>query len=265
MRKIIDDFLEEKIRDKNSVAILFSGGLDSLSLLLSCLDIGIKPVLYTFFLESYEYSDIKSSRNIAKIFGLKLIEIPIKQDLKTLINDVEYIVTNFNTYKKSAVQCVHPFLYAEKLIKEKYVLSGLCADDLYGTSKHMSILSKNYEEFQRKRLDIISDETSSGYRYIKSIFHNKIFIAPYKECRKLIDYFMSLDYKSMNSPKQKYVTYSAYRNEIDRYKLYRRNENLQCASKIREYHDSLLKTDLNTNNYKIVTPIYRNLYLEYHN
>lgn len=49
MRKIIDDFLEEKIRDKNSVAILFSGGLDSLSLLLSCLDIGIKPVLYTFF------------------------------------------------------------------------------------------------------------------------------------------------------------------------------------------------------------------------
>ena len=247
MRKIIDDFLEEKIRDKNSVAILFSGGLDSLSLLLSCLDIGIKPVLYTFFLESYESSDIKSSRNIAKIFGLKLIEIP------------------FNTYKKSAVQCVHPFLYAEKLIKEKYVLSGLCADDLYGTSKHMSILSKNYEEFQRKRLDIISDETSSGYRYIKSIFHNKIFIAPYKECRKLIDYFMSLDYKSMNSPKQKYVTYSAYRNVIDRYKLYRRNENLQCASKIREYHDSLLKTDLNTNNYKIVTPIYRNLYLEYHN
>lgn len=70
MRKIIDDFLEEKIRDKNSVAILFSGGLDSLSLLLSCLDIGIKPVLYTFFLESYESSDIKSSRNIAKIFGL---------------------------------------------------------------------------------------------------------------------------------------------------------------------------------------------------
>ena len=30
------------------VALLFSGGLDSLSLLLSCIDVGIKPHLYSF-------------------------------------------------------------------------------------------------------------------------------------------------------------------------------------------------------------------------
>ena len=61
MRKIINDFLEEKITYKDSVTILFSGGLDSLSLLLSCLDVGIKPKLYIFYLEGYESSDIKSS------------------------------------------------------------------------------------------------------------------------------------------------------------------------------------------------------------
>ena len=67
----------------------------------------------------------------------------------------------------------------------------------------------------------------------------------------------------MNSPKQKNITYVSYQSEIDRFKLYRRNENLQCASRIREYHDSLLKTELNIGNNKIVTPIYRNIYNKY--
>ena len=143
------------------------------------------------------------------------------------------------------------------------MISGLCADDLYGTSKHMSIISKDYEQFQYERTMKVKDSASSGYKYIKSIFNDRIFIAPYKECKELIDYFMSLNYKSMNSPKQKYITYTSYHDEIERYGLYRRNENLQCASKIREYHDDLLKTNLNTNGYKIVTPIYRKMYQKY--
>ena len=104
MRKIMNNFLENEIKDKDSVAILFSGGLDSLSILLSCLDIGVKPTLYTFYLETYESSDIKSARRIADLFGLNLIEVPIKQEINTLISDVEYIVNRFRTYKKSAVQ-----------------------------------------------------------------------------------------------------------------------------------------------------------------
>lgn len=151
MRKIMNNFLENEIKDKNSVAILFSGGLDSLSILLSCLDIGVKPTLYTFYLETYESSDIKSARRIADLFGLSLTEVPIKQEISTLISDVEYIVNRFHTYKKSAVQCIHPFIYTKRYIKEKYVLSGLCADDLYGTSKHMSIISKDYKQFQNER------------------------------------------------------------------------------------------------------------------
>ena len=263
MRKIINDFLEEKITDKDSVAILFSGGLDSLSLLLSCLDVGIKPKLYTFYLEGYESSDIKSSRRISEIFNLKLIEIPIKENINALVYDIEYIIKTFRTYKKTAIQCIHPFLYIKPYIKEKYVLSGLCADDLYGTSKHMSIISKDIEKFNSERIKKIGDESASGYKYIKSIYGDRIFIAPYKECKELIEYFLNLNYKEMNSPKQKNTTYVSYQGEIDRFKLYRRNENLQCASKIREYHDLLLKTELNIGNNKIVTPIYRNIYNKY--
>lgn len=263
MRKIINDYLNEKIDDKNSVAILFSGGLDSLSLLLSCMDIGIKPVLYTFYLESYESNDIKSSRTIADAFNLDLVEVPIKENIESLIKDVDYIVRTFKTYKKTAVQCIYPFLYVQPLIKEKCVISGLCADDLYGSSKHMSILSKDIEKFNQERIKKVNDETSSGYKYIKSVFSDKLFVAPYKECDELIKYFLNLTYKDMNSPKQKNTTYIVYKAEIDKYNLYRKNENLQCASKIREFHDSLLETELNYNNSKIVTPLYRNIYNKY--
>ena len=54
--------------------------------------------------------------------------------------------------------------------------------------------------------------------------------------------------------------YESYKVELDKYKLYRRNSNLQVNSKIREYHNLLLLTDLNTRNYKSVVGIYNSMY-----
>ena len=78
MREIINKQLKE-YRDKD-IALLFSGGLDSLSILLSCIDVGISPHLYTFRLEDYVSEDIKSSRKIKDIFNLEYTEVIIKKD-----------------------------------------------------------------------------------------------------------------------------------------------------------------------------------------
>ena len=69
MRNIINKQLEQYKNKK--VALLFSGGLDSLSLMISCLDVGIKPTLYSFKLEGIESDDIKASRRIKMIFILQ--------------------------------------------------------------------------------------------------------------------------------------------------------------------------------------------------
>lgn len=265
LKQLINNHLEKNIKDKNDVAILFSGGLDSLSILLSCLEIDIRPVLYSFYLKSHVSDDIEASRKIAIIYNLKLIEIVINDtDINQLKNDVHYIINKYHLYKKTAVQCVYPFIYIIPVIKEKYILTGLCADDLYGTPRSMAKYRNDFDTFNEIRENKIQDITASAYSYIKSLVeeNNKIFIAPYKDNLDLLNYFRGLNYKDMNSPKQKNIMYQDYKEEIDKYKLYRINQNLQCGSKIREWHDNLLLTELNTKNYKVVNPIYKNIYKE---
>lgn len=263
IRNFIDEELENVIANKNDVALLFSGGSDSLSVLLSCLNVGIKPILYSFYLKNYESDDIKMCRKIASIYNLTLNEIVINdEDISQLIKDVEYIIKTFKVYKKTQVQCIYPFIYVVPKIKEKYVLSGLCADDLYGTPRSMAKYSNDIDKFNSIRENIVNNINASSYFQIKTLVesHNKTFIAPYKDNDKLINYLKGLSYKEMNSPKQKNIMYIDYKEEIDKHSLYRRNQNLQCGSHIREWHDKLLDTDLNIKNYKVVFPIYKNIY-----
>jgi asparagine synthetase B (glutamine-hydrolysing) len=263
LRRLINKHLEGCIEAKDDVAILFSGGMDSLTVLLSCLDVGITPVLYTFYLKSYESEDIKSSRRISDIFGVKLVEVCIDDsDTSILIKDVASIIKRFEVHLKTAVQCIYPFLYVMPAIKEKYVLTGLFADDLYGTFRGMAQLSKDFKAFCDLREELIADLNISWYKQIKELAesYNKTFIAPYRDSEDIINFFRPLSYKEMNSPKLKYTAYISYRDEIDRYRLYRRNSGLQCNSMIREWHDTLLETGLNRNNYKVIAPIYKYIY-----
>ena len=120
MRNIINKQLEQYKNKK--VALLFSGGLDSLSLMISCLDVGIRPTLYSFKLEGIESDDIKASRRIANIYGLKLVEVTIPKNISTLIDDVEFIIEKFKVKKKTQIQCIQPFIHIVKYVEEDIVL-----------------------------------------------------------------------------------------------------------------------------------------------
>ena len=261
MRNIINKQLEQYKNKK--VALLFSGGLDSLSLMISCLDVGIKPTLYSFKLEGIESDDIKASRRIANIYGLKLVEVTIPKNISTLIDDVELIIEKFKVKKKTQIQCIQPFIHIVKYVEEDIVLSGLCADDILGTSRKMQVNGRNNNEvFYQMRLDKQNDILSSSYCFIKRVFEEKEkqFIAPYKENMELVNYILSKDFSQLHKPKLKQLTYDNYKNEIDKYNLYRKNSSLQVNSGVREWHDELLKTELNVNNWKSVVGIYNYIY-----
>ena len=261
MRSIINRQLEEYKNE--SVALLFSGGMDSLSLLLSCLDVGIKPTLYSFKIENIDSDDIKASRRIASIYGLELVEVEIKQDIEKLIEDIKYIVKKYQVKKKTQIQCIQPFLYLAKEIKEGIVLSGLCADDVLGTSRKMQVNGRNNKEvFYQMRLEKHKDLKSSSYCYIKQIFDEvgKQFVAPYKDNQELVDYFLSKGLNELHKPKLKQKTYENYKDDIDKNKLYRKNSSLQVNSGLREWHEELLKTDINIKNWKSIVGIYNYIY-----
>lgn len=260
MRNIINKQLY-KYKNEN-VALLFSGGMDSLSLLLSCLEIGIKPRLYSFRLQNVISDDIVASRKIAKLYNLELVEVEIEQDVDKLISDITYIIKKYKVKKKTQIQCIQPFLYLVKEINENTVLSGLCADDILGTTRKMQIEGrKSDNEFHQMRLDKHNDLKSSSYCYIKAIFeeNNKNFIAPYKDNDDLVNFLLSKTFFQIHTPKIKQITYDNYK-EIEKNNLYRRNSSLQKNSGIANWHNELLETELNINNWKSVIGIYNYIY-----
>ena len=261
MRRLINNYLSQlKGQD---VALLFSGGLDSLSLLFSCLDLGIKPHLYTFKLNGNDSTDYITSKRLAEELDLEFTCITMPCETNTLVVDVFHIVRDFKVRKKTQIQCIHPFLYIADVVSENIILTGLCADDLYGSSRKMQELGrKDSRLFYEKRLEKHQDLTSSSYIFIKELFESKgkTFIAPYKDSEDLVEFILSKDLHELHSPKQKNVMYQDYKLELDKYSLYRRNSNLQVNSGLREFHDKLLNTELNVCNYKSVTGIYNTMY-----
>ncbi|WP_323731922.1 asparagine synthase-related protein [Clostridium sp.] len=265
LKNMINKYLLEQDIRTEKVALLFSSGMDSLSILLSCLEVGIKPRLYTFYLDNHVSDDVNRSREVAKILNLDLTEIKIDTHVVNLESDIELIIKTFKTQRKTAIQCIHPFLYVIPKVREKYILTGLCADDLYGTARSMAKLGNDYKKFDETRLKRLKDETASSYCYIKRIAEeqDKILLVPYKENQEIISYMLGLNYKEMNSPKQKNIMYEDYKDILEEYKLYRRNSNLQCDSKIREWHDTLLQDKtINSKNNKSIVAIYNKIYKE---
>lgn len=258
----LEKYLEETIHNKNSVAILFSGGTDSLTCLFSLLNLGIKPSLYSFHMENTIHKDIEVSIKVANHFDLEHTIISIDENVEQLIKDVTFLCQNMKLSRKTNVQCTYPFLHVVPKIKEKYVVSGLCADDLYGTSKSMSIkYAKDKEGFDNARSKTFANEYSSAYKPIKEVIESfgKIFIAPYRN-EEVINYFMTKTWKELNSPKQKQAAIDSFKSYFDELDVYRKNSNLQVGSKIREWHNELVNTELNRNNRKRVDEIYKDLY-----
>lgn len=261
LNNLIKEYFKQNINSNNQVALLFSGGTDSLTCLFSLLELNIKPTLYTFHLEDIIHKDVEISKKVANHFKLKHVIIEIPRNIEQLKKDVIYLTQELNLTRKTNIQCTYPFLYTIPKVEENIIASGLCADDLYGTSKSMSIKYSNDKiGFNKARNKIFNNEYSSAYKPIKDLVekYNKTFLTPYR-CNDVINYFMKFSWQELNKPKQKQVALNSYKKYFDELNVYRKNSNLQVESKIREWHDELLKTELNKNNRKRVDEIYKDL------
>lgn len=244
----------------SEVAVLLSGGVDSTCVLLACLDAGLDVHAYTFYLNGNESQDVRASRRICGDLGINLTEIVVPYSIDSLMSDTRRIIREFGTTRKTAVQCIHPFLYIVPEVTEYDVFSGLYADDLWGTSRkgnqegHRGELQfKNYRQGQLRQQDY-------SCVYIRKCFERsgKSLHMPFIS-KGVSEYLLSLSWDEMNEPKPKTLAVRAYGDYFSKHNWYRRNSNLQVNSGIREYHDLLLRTELNTRKLKSVTGIYNDI------
>lgn len=264
-REALQKSIQDGIGNNKRIALLFSGGTDSLTCLFALMDLGIHPVLYSFHLQGIIHQDIHVSRKVAQFYNLRHILIEIPKDRERLIRDVVHLIRTYRIYRKTNIQCTYPFYYVLPEVKESVVVSGLGADDLYGTTASVAIRCKdNPEEFNRIRMKTLKDPDASAIRSIRQLVedHGKRFVIPYRAPR-VVDEMMRYTWRELNQPKQKILALRSFAEYFKRQKIYRRNSNLQVGSKIREWHDTLIRSPLNKNKRMRVDEIYKDVYREF--
>lgn len=221
------------------VALLFSGGTDSLTVLWTLMDLGIPVNAYTFHLSHHKSQDLIFAEKACGHWNIPLTIVTENNNTKKEIEDMIGVI---QSARKTHVECMFAFWRMIQNVKEKQVFSGILADVLYGSDRDSCIQhSKSIASvFTEYRLKYLREPDTDGVKQAGMICDHfkKQFIAPYTE-PELWNTFFGWTLKEMNSPKQKMPALLAFQDRFNEIKIYRKNENLQCESGIREYMESV--------------------------
>lgn len=258
------ELLEKTIYDHRHVPSMFSGGMDSVTLLLAAMAVGGRPKTYTFHLGAHHSCDSSAAQKMAKDLGLDNVEVVIPQNEGQLIKDILELMRRVGTRKKASIQCAHAIMYLAKAIQadgftQAIVGTGaICLDD----RKVSVILAESGEEATRayRKTKLTDRYTDCGTGYMHRIAKNigVVLEEPYSD-EPLISYALALDFKDLNRPRQKGIALRAY-PDFFRGGYWRRNVPLQVGSGIREYHDTLLSSKYNRRDSQAVIAIYNDLW-----
>jgi len=257
IHQLLIDALKQSSKD-SEVAVLLSGGVDSLSVAFAAQHLNKKINTYTFHLKDNPTYDSKKAEEVSKIFNWNCNVIQVPTD--NLVNDFLTLKNEIQCVKKTHYECCFPFLYVYPQIKEKEILSGWAADGYYGISKK-AILNytkgKTKQKFDEFRDDYFDVNARAGYIWHNRVAskYNKTFITPYLN-EKIKDYFYNMDWYQLNQPFQKHHVVSAF-DEFKKFK-FKKHINLQLGSGVDKLFEKLLNVkEINFKNRKRVMDICR--------
>ena len=238
---MIDKLLENeisKVSDSNEVAVLLSGGVDSISVAFAAQRLGKTIHAYSFCLDTHESYDYMKAKEIADICKWKFTGIKVPTN--NLVEDFHKLV-ELDCKKKTHFECVYPFLYVYPEIKETVVLSGWAADGYYGISKKAMIHFKHTQElFDKFRDNYFRPDMCAGYNWHKKVadMHNKKFITPYLT-DSVKNFFYSKSWEELNIPTQKHHVRDAF-HEFKLIGNVKKHLNLQIDCGIIELFETII-------------------------
>ena len=241
---MIDDLITKIVEDEapgKDVAVLMSGGVDSLTCAFSAMRLGKNVHTYTMYVNGQETADSLAAKEAAEIYGWDHHEIDVP--VNNVKDDFLRLMRYYDCKKKTHVECTFPFLYVYPHIKEKHVLSGVAADGWYGVSKRANIHFKHTKElFDKFRNDYFGAENPAGIRQQEQLCEEieANLIAPYVGHKDVCDWMMDHDHDFFNKPYQKAPIIEAYK-EFEKLPKKRKHANLQLVAGIPEYFEQLLE------------------------
>ena len=156
----ITDLLESYIEniEDTELAVLLSGGVDSLSVAFAADRVGKRISTYSFRLDIHDNYDNEKAQQAANEFGWPHRECVV--DTTNLVEDFLVLAKEYRCKKKTHFECVYPFLYVYPHIEERSVLTGWGADGYYGVSKKAHM---HYKEPKENENSIFYTEPSINY------------------------------------------------------------------------------------------------------
>ena len=145
--------LHEILRPITSkIAVATSGGIDSASLVMAAKDLNKKQTVVSFTFDDFESYDFRSARRLATYYDLNFLPVILPSDQNEIVKTVHYLIKEIKCKKKSAIECMFPFVYLLKVLKKKKIdtlVTGLAADGHFGLSKKAMIhYSKDDKKFK---------------------------------------------------------------------------------------------------------------------
>ena len=254
--KILTNEVDDSVPEKE-VAVLLSGGVDSISVAFAAERLGKKITAYSFKLEDEISYDYNKAKDIAQIRNWRFVGITIPKN--RLIEDFHNLV-RLGCKKKTQFECTFPFLYIYPQIKENYVLSGWAADGYYGLSKKAMIHYKgdNFDEF---RDNYFKEENQAGYIWHNKVaeMNNKKLITPYLTT-PVKEFFYRHNHEQLNKPFQKHHVRNGFYefNEIDKVE---NHLNLQLGAGVDKLFGTLLNNrEVNFRNRTRMLEVYSDWY-----
>jgi asparagine synthetase B (glutamine-hydrolysing) len=239
---MIDKLLENSIKNlttDNEIAVLLSGGVDSISIAFAAHRLGKKVTGYTFHLKDRPSYDSTKAVQVCDIMGWNCVdtEVPVdnlREDFFTLLNEIKCV-------KKTHFECCFPFLYVYPNVKEKEVVAGLGADGYYGVSKKACLHYKTPKsKFDEYRTTHYLPQNLGGKMWQTRVAekYGKKYLTPYID-EKIRDFFFQYDWFEVNQPYQKHHVVEAF-PEFKTIGKVNRHTNLQLGAGIDIAFEALL-------------------------
>ena len=229
IRSVLQDIIKPL---PNKICVATSGGMDSSSVVLSALDIGKEVRIYSFSFGDKFSSDFEAARKLAWEFNLTFVPVWLPTEQDEIVETVKHLIKKVGCKKKTAIECLFPFYYLIKIMKEfedETLVTGVAADGHFGLSKKAMIhYSKDDQKFKKFRQDYFSNLESAGTkRLIKLCELNKINLCnPYFE-PSVFSLWIDKNWQELNKPRQKEVIRKYY-PELDDLKI-KPHTNLQLG------------------------------------
>lgn len=256
MKPDVKKVLKNTIKPINEkFAILLSSGIDSRSIFFESIEQKKDFECYTFRLENVFSTDFLEAKSLCEQYGIKHNEIILPDSIEVLKKDL-IILKDLGAKKKTDFECFWPFLYIYKAVKESVIISGLAADG------HFCISKKGMIHFKDKP-DVFRKITFGNPGYCQAVLHinyneGKKHLTPYLS-QEMINEFKGTSWDQINKPKQKNSIIEPYKSYLENIKLYKHQSYQLGDSGISDHFKKLLKTELNTNNFKSVVSIYNRI------